>query len=477
MNGAALATVALGSAIQVGLYLRDFGATHRTDGLIAAFAVYTLVVVLGQLLRTTAVPLLSGVAPLLDGVTFAWAIVVIAVLAAVVCAALSAPLAHLVANASGSVGRRTASTSLLIMAPAIGLQLAAAGIAVGGAIRDRLQTVAVAYMASALAGLVAFVVLKGPAAEKVLAWTMLTASTVLVIGLLIGVQVRSTRPPRLRRIGSAVLALAASVPLPASFLFMYPVTLALAPRDQPGQITLFGLAFTASSYLAGFTGQALSMSDVVAVSRLDRGALATRQALVVRAFRYSLLLAAPGVGVAAVAGGPIVRALLPTDAAGSNADFGLYVVLLIPWLVATLGVWATLPVVLSDAHRLRGARLAVAVLILAVVHVVASLVGRAIGGFDGIVVAMAVAPATFVAVGLRIVVPGVASRLLRLVAVIGGAAALSFGSLELIGRALTDVGPVTGILTAMAGTMAYAVLAGLADRDAARTLVRLAGGH
>ena len=50
----------MGSAFQVGLYLRDFGATHRTDGLIAAFAVYTLVVVLGQLLRTTAVPLLSG---------------------------------------------------------------------------------------------------------------------------------------------------------------------------------------------------------------------------------------------------------------------------------------------------------------------------------------------------------------------------------------------------------------------------------
>ena len=284
-------------------------------------------------------------------------------------------------------------------------------------------------------------------------------------------------PPAARAVAAAVVALAISVPLPAAFLFMYPLTLALAPHDRPGQITLFGLAFTACSYLAGFTGQALSMSDAVAVSRLDRQAVATRQALVVRAFRYSLLLAAPGVGIAAVAGGPIVRALLPADAAGSKRVLRARVVLLIPWLVATLGVWATLPVVLSDAHRPTGTRLAVAVVGLGVVHVAASLLGRAIGGFDGIAVAMAVAPATFVAVGLRVVVPAVALRLLRLVAVVGGVAALSFGSLELISRALTTVGPVTGILTAIGGTVMYAALAGLADRDAPRTFVRLVGRH
>jgi hypothetical protein len=475
MNGAALAIVASGSAVQVGLYLRDFGATHRTDGLIAAFAVYTLVVVLGQLLRTTAVPLLSGRQPALAGPTFAWAIAGIAVLAAVVCAAVSSPLAHLVANASGPVGRRTAATSLLIMAPAIGLQLSAAGIAVGGAIRGRLDAVAMAYMASAAAGVIAFFALRGAAAEKVLAWTMLIASIVLVAGLVLGVRIVPRRPPTAPRVAAAMVALAASVPLPASFLFMYPLTLALAPRGRPGQITLFGLAFTACSYLAGFTGQALSMSDAVTLSRLDRSAVAARQAMVIRAFRYSLLLAAPGLGIAAVAGGPVVRALLPADSTGANSFFGVDVVLLIPWLVATLGVWATLPVVLSDADRLTGRRLAAAVIGLMVIHVAATLAGRALAGFDGVVVAMAVAPAAFVVVGLRAAGPGTGMRLLRLVAIVGAVAALSFGLLELISRSVAAAGPVTGIFTALAGALVYVGLAAMADRDAARTVARLVG--
>jgi hypothetical protein len=64
-----------------------------------------------------------------------------------------------------------------------------------------------------------------------------------------------------------------------------------------------------------------------------------------------LLLAAPGLGIAAVAGAPIVRALLPLDSTGSESYFGVDVVLLTPCLIATLAVWATLPALLSATHR------------------------------------------------------------------------------------------------------------------------------
>jgi hypothetical protein len=474
MNGAALATVALGSAIQVAFYLRDFGATHRTDGLIAAFAVYSLVVVLGQLLRTTAVPLLSGPRPAVSAVAFGWAIVLIAVVAAIVCAVLAVPLANVIAGASGRAGRSTAAAALRVMAPAIGLQLVGAGLAVGGALRDRLDSVALAYMASGVAGVVGFFALHGPAAEIVLAWTMLVASAVLVAGLLLGVGIGPRRPAAWRVVPAAALALVRSIPLPASFVVMYPLTLALAPHDRPGQITLLGLAFTACSYLAGFTGQALSMADAVALSRLDPGAAGARRALVIRAFRYSLLLAGPGLGIAAVAGAPIVRALLPSDSTGSDSYFGIDIVLLIPWLIATLAVWATLPTLLAATHTVAGRRIGAAVAALILLHVAAALIGRAVAGFDGVVLAMVIAPGAFVAVGLWIAVPAAAPQLLRPAVVVLGLGAVSFGGPELAIRALSEPGPVSGIVAALAGALVYAGLAARAYPDAARTFRHLA---
>lgn len=472
LNGGALAVVALGSAIQVALYLRDFGATHRTDGVIAAIAVYSLVVVLGQLLRTTAVPLLSGKTPTLTSRRFGWAMVVLAVSATVVCAAPASVIASLIAGASGPAGRHIATQAVVIMAPAIGLQLLGSGLAVHGAVRGRLDAVSMAFIASSFAGLVAFFVLRAPSHELVLAWANLASSVALVGALLAGVRVTARPPLGARLVLSAIFELIRSIPLPASFVVMYPVSLALAPRDQPGQITLFGLAFTACSYLAGFTGQALSMADAVQLARLRPDDLDERRRFVVRAFRYSLLLAAPGLGVAAVAGGPIVNALLPAGSRGQG-DFGLDILLLAPWLIATLGVWATLPALLSSPHRLIGWRLGAAVLALVLVHVVAAVIGRALWGFDGIVLTMAVAPTVFVAAALRTAVPATAGRLARPAAVVVAASAVSFGLPELLIRSVAQPGAVAGILAGAVGAILYAGLALIAFPEAARTFARL----
>lgn len=474
MNGAALAMVAVGSAVQVAFYLRDFGATHRTDGFIAAFAVYSLVVVLAQILRTTAVPLLSGRAPMLTGRDFGWALVLIAAVAAGGCEAFAAPLAHVIAGASGHEGRRIAASSLRVMAPAMGLQVIGAGLAVSGALRGRLASVALAYMASAAAGLAAFFPLRGPAAESVLAWTMLVASLVLVVGLVLDGGIRARLPPGGKTVPRAAFALLRSTPLPASFVVMYPITLALAAGAHPGQITLFGLAFTACSYLAGFTGQALSMADAVALTRIGSEALDERRALVTRAFRYSALVAVPGLGVAAVAGEPIVRALLRHSSAGTHGYVGLDVLLLVPWLVATLGLWATLPAVLAQPDRLAQGRLAAAVSVLLALHTAAELLARAIAGFDGLVIAMALAPAAFVTVGLRVAVPTAGRELLRHAAIIVAVGAVSFGSSYLVAHAISASSAVLGIAAALAGGLVYVALAAAAYPDAVRTVVRTA---
>jgi hypothetical protein len=477
MTGAALAAVALGSATQVALYLKHFGVSHRTDGFIAAFAVYSLIVVLAQILRTTAVPLLSGRQPRLDGIAFGWAIVLIALVATFVCEAAATPLANVLAGSTGPAGRHVAQESLRVMAPAAGLQLIAAGLAVMGGLRERLVPVALAYMLSALVGLAAFLPLRGPASQSVLAWTTLVASLVLVAALLVSLGVPSPHRRRSAAVLRAAFAVLRSVPVPASFVLMYPITLALATHAHPGQITLFGLAFTACSYLAGFTGQGLSMVDAVALSRIDSDAMAQRSLMVSRAFRYSLLAAALGFGVAVLIGGPVVRALVTTGSAGARESFSTQLLLLAPWVIATLGLWATLPALLANVTPSAERWLGLSVIGLVLAHICAALIARAIAGFDGLVVAMVAAPALFVAVALKLVVPSAGPVLIRNALVVATAAALSFGAAELLARAALGGGLLSGVLAALAGAALYAVLAAAAYPDAARTVAGLLGGR
>jgi hypothetical protein len=474
VNALAVATVAISTGGQVALYLSDFGATHRTDGLIAAFAVYSLVVVVGQLMRTTAVPVLARVHGHGAQVAFGWAIVSLAVLIALVGVVVAAPLGHVLAHASGPAGRRIAVASLYVMAPAMGLQIAGAGLAVKGAIEGRIESVAFAYMASAAAGLAAFFALRGSAHEVTLAWTMLTSSVVLTIGLAVSTRFVPAVPPRWHRVRDSAIAIAASLPLPACFIVMYPLTLALLPHQRAGEITLFGLAYGACSYLVGFTGQALSMTDAVTMSQEHEGT-AGRRALVARSFRYSMLVAAAGVGAAAVCGSPVLRRLLPTTSDPTHALFSTDVLWLIPWLIATLALWAVLPAVLSSSDGILQRRRGVVVVGLLVIHVIAVLIGRALGQIHGMMLAMTVAPALFVAVGLHSTVPGAAREMAAPAATTVALAAVSFGVPYAIGRAAAGDGAVVAIAAAAVGMVVYGLLTAVLDPVARRAVLQLIG--
>jgi hypothetical protein len=470
MTGGALAVVALGSAAQIAMYLSDFGTTHRTDGFIAAFAVYSLLVVVAQILRTTAVPLLSGAKPQVSPAAFGWAMALVAVLIAAVCEILAAPLGKLLARSAGQAGAQVAEQSLRVMAPAAGLQLLAVGQAVRGALEGRLVTVALAYMCSAAAGLLAFLLLRGLTAQSVLAWTTLAASAVLVLVMTVTMGIPRPRRQSRRQVFLAVVALIRSVPVPASFVAMYPITLALAPSGQPGRITLFGLAFTACSYLAGFTGQGLSMVDAVALSRLGPEAVAQRRALVTRAFRSSLLVAAPAFAIATVAGQTFVHALIAGSAGRSHESFSVQLLLLAPWTVATLGLWATLPGVLSDRVAAPERWLAGLVAGLLAAHVVACVIGRAIAGFDGLSLAMGAAPLLFVIGAVPRVVAGAGPRLGTDALTISAAAAVSFGAGALLANVVFGSGAGFALLAVALGLAAYGAIVINTYPDVARAV-------
>jgi hypothetical protein len=472
MTGLAVATVAVGSGLQVALYLHRFGANHSTDGFIAAFAVYSPVVVIAQILRTTAVPLVSGASPRISRSRFGWAVVWVSVLVTVFFAGVAEPLSRLLTSATGGQARTVALRSLLVMAPAMGLQMAAAGLSVLGGLRDRLVGVAVAYMASAAVGLIAFFALVDPAGEQVLAYTLLTSSATLVAVLLVCVRPTVSSPPRVRSIIGAAGRVLRTAPIPASFILMYPLTLALMPSVRAGAITIFGLAFTAIAYLAGATGQALSMVRVFAFTKLEQRADDDRHELIMGAFRYSMLIAAPGIAVAIVAGQPLLRALLASRAHGGRG-FATDLLFLIPWLVATLGMWATLPAVLAQTGGHSGRRTLAIVGALFGLHIGASLAGRAIGGFHGLILMLFAAPAAFTAassweLSLRLN-EGLAKDTIRIVAL----AATAFGVALLPLWAIFGSGSATGIASAVVGAALYGVFIALAFPPVGRVALGL----
>lgn len=474
LNGAAIASMALGSGLQLALYLRHFGTTRDTDAMIAALAVYSLVSVAGQVLRTTSVPFFAASGPALNLRLFGWTMASIALVTTAVCAACAVPVAKLVAHSTGGAGISVATTAVRVMAPAIGLQIAGGGLAVVGALRGRLSFVALSYIACGSTGLVGYFVLEHSTGIQVLAWTNVISGGTVVVILAIGLRLHPERPTGLRATLQAGGRLLRSLPLPMSFGLMYPVTLALAPRSRAGEITLFGLAYTACSYLSGITAQALSMSDVVSLARLDNADAAHRRATVLRAFHYSLLLAIPGAGVAGLAGGPVLTALMPSRVGTGGGVLGIDILLLVPFLVAGLAVWATLPALLSTEHGLNGRRLLLLIVGLLAVHGAATLFGRAVWGFDGVALAMAVAPTAFVWFGLRLAAPGTASLLLRPAATICGLGAISFGLLALAVHPLAQLhGALPGIVSACIGVLAYGFLVWRLYPAEAGTLARL----
>jgi hypothetical protein len=115
----------------------------------------------------------------------------------------------------------------------------------------------------------------------------------------------------------------------------------------------------------------------------------------------------------------------------------------------------------------------VVVTALIALHICATLLLRAIAGFDGVVLAMAVAPATFVAATVHFALPVTGWSLLQNAAAVLAGATVTFGAFELVALAVTPAGAVVGAIVAVAGVVTYAAFVWFAYPDAARAVQRL----
>jgi peptidoglycan biosynthesis protein MviN/MurJ (putative lipid II flippase) len=389
--------MALGSGIQAVLYLSRFGTNARTDGFFVAFAVYTTFGVFAQSLRLTSVPLLVEPGARISVRRYAAALALIAVPVLIATVIFARPLSHLLAPGLTHTGQAETATGLSVLGVAMTLQLWAAGGATVMAIRDRFMTVAAAYIAGAITGLIVFVAVMGVAGVQTLGWSMLAMAVVTTTWMLVGVRVSGglggrraagERRSRLRDVGLIL----GSTPVYLAFNMLFVVTLAFASRSQAGDSTVLSYAYLFASYLVAGTGMALGMSRIPEMTRTARE---QRRAVVLdtvpQGYRYAILIVAPALALLLSAGAPLIHTLLPSSLKLSGvATLRTFTALLVPWTVAALLVNLLLPAMFAAN---RAGLLNLLTVPILVCHVGVTAAAYALFGVNGAVGAFFVVPA------------------------------------------------------------------------------------
>jgi len=464
-------SMAAASGLQALLYLNSFGVNGRTDGFFVAFALYTIVGVFSQSIRMTSANLLIGERPRLVPVEYATCLGLIAMPMLIVTVALAGPFAHLLAPGLDAADRAVTANALPLLGIAAAMQLWSAGAATLLAVRDRFNAIAGAYIAGAVVGLLAYVVVAPLADELVLGWSMLAMAATTLIVMLVGL--RGARPERTptrasfspsRLVSMSGLILARTA-IYLVFNALYMVTLAFASGYAEGDATVLSYAYLFASYLVAATAFALGLSRI---ADMRRGALGEwREVLadtVPSGFRYSMLVVAPAMAALVVAGAPLIGELLPHSFDAADVEtLRTFAALLAPWVVAALLVNLLLPALLALGHGRLVNAMAPGLLIL---HVGATALGGALWGSDGVVGAAFVAPTAFAVVLLLVGARhGRRWPLARTLGSEGGRlaafAAASFAGGALI-SALVASGPAEAILAGALGCTLYVLCLRLA---------------
>ena len=256
------------SAIAAGIGVviaREFGRSAETDGLLAAYGLFVVIVIASQAIRVAVLPELAlardegRLGGELAG--FAVALVVIAIPLLVVAAFGSSLVARLLTGDGSDVAHDTAAEVLRWVIPAGVAHLFAAIAASGLAALDDYRTAALAYALGSATGFALILVRVEPDGIVAVAWgSMLNGVVTLAIvlaGLLLHAArlevprgaVRPSGPPVQRRLG----AFAVGAALPLALQLLYVVCLPFAARLEEGAATSFVYAYLAASSLVTVT--------------------------------------------------------------------------------------------------------------------------------------------------------------------------------------------------------------------------------
>jgi peptidoglycan biosynthesis protein MviN/MurJ (putative lipid II flippase) len=466
--GAAMAfatlAMAVASAIQAVAYLSSFGVSARTDAFFAAFALYTVFGIFTQSIRVSSVPLLVGRGRM-PGRDYAATLAIIAVPVAIVCLALAGPLAGALAPGADAANRALAADAIRILGGAMVLQLGAAGAATLLGVWDRFDIVAGGYIAGAFVGLVSYFAVVGTAGELSLGWSMLAMAVATAAWMVAGL-VRERSGSSGRVAGGARLTADAGKILGRTLVYfvingLFLVTLALATKQSAGDATVLSYAYLFASYLVAFTGVAVGISRA---PDLARGAAEDWSEVLAdtapHGYRYAMVVCAPAMAGLVAAGASLIGLILSSFSAGDVSTLRVFAALLCPWLCAALLVNFLLPALFALGRAWLVNLLAIPLVAL---HVGAALLGEALWGVNGIVLAMFVAPLVYGLVLLAVTGGHRRGEVLR---------KLAFDSLRFFALAAAAFGVAAGLGVALGGSGARPLVVALLG-----TILYLAGAR
>jgi peptidoglycan biosynthesis protein MviN/MurJ (putative lipid II flippase) len=313
--GAQLVAMATGTVVAI-LVVAEFGKGASSDGLFAAYGVYSVLIMLAQSVRLTMVARLIEGAGLWKNLDrFVAAMLLAALSSGVVLVGLAGPLAELLVGSLGDRATDTARTALAILWLAAVLHLMAAVFAAALGAVDDFATPGAAYSVGGLASVVFLVVLESElgidavAAAVVLGSFMtfcITGARLLAVGYRPRAGALIPRLTALNTIGQVVLGAVGSL----LWQVAYVITLAFASRLDTGAITVYSYAFFAAMVVVSITSGALGIVLAAPLSRTwgdDPRSLVPHERAVVES---GLVIMVPALAVAALVGDEIVELLL-----------------------------------------------------------------------------------------------------------------------------------------------------------------------
>jgi hypothetical protein len=457
LTGLAQIVVALAAAGAGALLAHKFGRNARTDGFLAAYAVYLVLVLAAQAFRMVVVPDLtrSAAAGRLGGESRAYAVAFLAaaVPASALVIALRRPIGDLITGTLPPTSAHVASRALVVLVPAAFGQLLAALAASALAALDSYGTAAAGFALGGVAGLVVFAALADSHGIVSLAWGLgvnaLCALAVPVVALVRKGALRGAWPARLD-VGPRLWHLVQGAAVPLALQGCYVLALRFAAKLGVGEVTSFSYAYLLASTLVGSTAFSLGLISSAPLTRRGIEPVAAGRH-VVHAAWVSLSLIGAATGVLALVGGRIVNLVLG-DAYGGGVgrQLGHLVVYLAPWMLAWVAFAVAFPLVFVAGRQRLLVPLAVAGFLLCIPL---GLAFRAAFGLEGIAVAIGLATVALTAGLLWMLSPRTlaiaALGLARLALAVGAATALAFGALSLA---------LSPIAAAVAGVAVYAVI-------------------
>jgi hypothetical protein len=439
LTGLAQIVLALSAAGAGALLAQKFGRTAETDGFLAAYGVYLLLVLAAQAFRLVVVPDLTRASAegRLGGEARAYALafLALAVPVSVAVVVLSGTLGDLVTGSLPASSSRVAASALEVLVPAAFVQLLAALAASALAALDSYGTAAAGYATGGIVGLLVFAALADRHGVVSLAWGLAAnAAVALAIPLVVLSRRRGLRgalPDRLA-VGPRLWHLLQGAAVPLALQGCYLLALRFASRLGVGSVTSFSYAYLAASTLVVATAFSLGIISSAPLTR--RGVDAEEAGRhVVHAAWVSLSLVGAAAGVFALVGGSIVQFVLGDDFRGQvGQELGHLVVYLSPWMVGWVGFAVTFPLVFVAGRRTLLLPLA---LLGFLVCIPLGFGLRAAWGLPGVAIAVGLSTLV-IALGLM---AALSMRTLSIAAVgigrlalmVGGTAALAFGGLSL----------------------------------------------